>query len=103
MKNYIKNPDVTIYKGIKVDEDTTLKYETEDGNLIQELKNLEFTQITKTFNEKYDQEIKTVIHLKPNMIILFEDKERGYVVPVERFVTIGEAIEDLNYIKDLDK
>ena len=41
--------------------------------------------------------------MKEGMTILFEDENRGYVVPVEKFVTIGEALEDLNCIKDLDK
>ena len=103
MKNFIKNPDVTIYKGVNVDKKTTLKFEREDGNLRQELKNLEFVQFEKRQAENFESETKTTIHLKEGMTVLFEDEKRGYVVPLERYVTIGEALEDLNCIKDLDK
>ena len=103
MRNFIKNPDVTIYKGFIVDENSTLSYETKNGNIKQELKNLEFTQVQKIVTDNCDQTINTIIHLKPGMVVLFEDEKRGYVVPVERFVRISEAIEDLNYIIDLDK
>lgn len=103
MRNFIKNVDVTIYKGMIVNKDTKLSYEREDGKLKQELKDLEFNQWSKKETEDYESEIKTTIHLKEGMVVLFEDEDRGYVVPVEKYVTIGEAIEDLNCIKDLDK
>lgn len=103
MKNYIKNPDVTIYKGIEVDKNTKLKFEREDGKVKQELKNLEFVQYERREADDFESETKTTIHLKEGMIVLFEDEKRGYVVPVEKYVTIGEAREDLECIKDLDK
>ena len=103
MRNFIKNVDVTIYKGMIVNKDTELSYEREDGKLKQELKDLEFVQWSKKETEEYESEMKTTIHLKEGMVVLFEDEDRGYVVPVEKYVTIGEAIEDLNCIKDLDK
>lgn len=103
MKNFIKCPDVTIYRGIIVDKESTLKYEREDGKLTQELKDLEFVQHELRTVENVDYDIKTTIHLKEGMNVLFEDENRGYVVPVERYVTIGEALEDLECIKDLDK
>lgn len=103
MKNYIKSPDVTIYKGINVNKDTELKFERQDGKLKQELKSLEFVQYEKREADNFESEIKTIIHLKEGMVVLYEDDNRGYVVPVERYVIIGEALEDLECIKDLDK
>lgn len=103
MRNYIKNLDVTIYKGIEVDKNTKLKFEREDGKLRQELKNLKFVQHEKREADNFESETKTTIHLKEGMTVLFEDEKRGYVVPVEKYVTIGEALEDLECIKDLDK
>ena len=41
--------------------------------------------------------------MKEGMVVLFENENRGYVVPVDRYVRIGEALEDLECIKDLDK
>lgn len=103
MKVYIKSVDTTIYKGIEVNKDSKLEWKREDGKKHQVLENFEFIQEEKIEKEQYSQEIKTTIHLKEGDIVLFEDEERGYVVPVDKFVTIGEAIEDLDCIKDLDK
>lgn len=103
MRNYIKNPDVTIYKGVEVNKNTKLKFDRKDGKLKQRLKNLEFVQYETREADNFESETKTTIHLKEGMIVLYEDENRGYVVPVERYVTIGEALEDLECIKDLDK
>ncbi len=103
MRNFIKCPDVTIYKGVNVTKDTELTFEREDGKLKQELKNLEFRQYEKREAENFESETNSTIHLKEGMTVLYEDENRGYVVPVERYVTVGEAVEDMNCIKDLDK
>ena len=102
MKNLILIPNCEIYKGIVVDETTKLKYENKDKTIKQELKNLEFVQYQKMDTPEYSTETKTTIHLKKGMVVLFEDEIRGYVVPVNRYVTIKEAIQELEYIKDLD-
>jgi len=103
MRNYMKSPDVTIYRGVSVNKDTKLNFEREDGKLKQRLKDLKFIQIEKREADNFETETKTIIYLKEGMTVLFEDEKRGYVVPVERYVTIGEALEDLECIKDLDK
>ena len=46
---------------------------------------------------KYD----TTIQLADGDVLIFEDEGRGYIKPVEGFVTIEEAIADLENIKDL--
>ena len=102
MKNLVLIPNCEIYKGFTVDENSTLKYENKDKTLKQELKNLEFTQRQKVENPEYSTETKTTIHLKKGMVVLFEDEKSGYVVPVNKYVTIKEAIQELEYIKDLD-
>ena len=103
MKNFIKIPDVTVYKGIVVDKKSKLSFEREDGSLRQELKNLTFTQYEKRTADNFESEIKTTIHLKKGMVVLFEDENRGYVVPYERYVPIKEAYENIGYILDLDE
>ncbi len=102
MKNLILIPNCEIYKGIVVDENTTLKYENKDKTISQELKNLEFIQTQIIETSEYKTETKTTIYLKKGMVVLFENEERGYVVPVNKYVTIKEAIQELEYIKDLD-
>ena len=102
MKNLILIPNCEIYKGYIVDENTTLEYENNDKTIKQKLSNLEFTQIQIVNTPEYTTETKTIIHLKKGMTVLFENEQRGYVVPVNRYVTIKEAIQELDYIKDLD-
>jgi hypothetical protein len=33
--------------------------------------------------------------------MIFEEDGRGYIKPVEEFVTVKEAIEELEHIKDI--
>ncbi len=102
MKNFILIPNCEIYKGYVVDDSTILNYENKDKTIKQELKNLEFIQTEKKETDKYITETKTTIHLKKGMVVLFENEDRGYVVPVDRYVSIKEARQELEYIKDLD-
>ena len=99
----MKIPDVTLYAGVRVDKKTKLKFESVDGKVKQELNNLKFIQIEKREADNFESETKTTIFLKEGMVVLFENENRGYVVPVDRYVRIGEALEDLECIKDLDK
>ena len=39
--------------------------------------------------------------VKEGDVLIFEDEGRGYIKPVEDFVTIDEAIADLSNIRDL--
>ena len=103
MKNFVLIPNCEIYKGYVVDKNTTLNYENKDKTIKQELKNLEFIQYEKKDTSEFSTETKTTIHLKKGMVVLFENETRGYVVPVDKYVTIKEAIQELEYIKDLDK
>ena len=103
MNKYMKIPDVTLYAGLEADRDTVLNFESENGRIKQELKDLKFVQFEKRVGDNFESEIKTTIFLKEGMVVLFEDENRGYVVPANRYVRIGEALEDLEAIKDLDK
>lgn len=99
MKNYIRRPDINLHPGIRVDKDTVLEYKNE--NVEQKLENLVLHSMTKVSGENYESVYDTTINLKEGDILLYEDEGRGYIMPVESFVTIEEAIEDLTNIKDL--
>ena len=99
MKVFIRKPDINMYPGIRVDKDTSMEYKNE--NVEQTVKDLVFHSVTKVKGEGYESTYDTTIHLKEGDILIFEEEGRGYVKPVENFVTIGEAIADLEYIKDL--
>lgn len=87
--------------GIEVTKDTKLEYENE--NVKQYLVNLVFHSVTKVKGENYESVCDTTIYLKEGDILIFEEEGRGYIKPVEEFVTIGEAIEDFENIKSLDE
>lgn len=92
-------PDTALYQALKVSKETKLKYENEI--LMQTLENLVFTVITKTKGEKFESETKTTIFLNDGDIVIYENNERGYVVPVEEFKTVDEVIKELELIKEV--
>ena len=97
--NFIRKPSIDLYPGIRVAKDTVLEYKNE--NVDQTLKNLVFHSVTKVKGDGFESTYDTTIHLMEGDILVFEEEGRGYIKPVEQFVTIQEAIEDLTNIKDL--
>ena len=99
MEVFIRKPSIDLYPGVRVDKDTVLEYESE--TVKQTIKDLLLHSVAKIKGEGYESETTTTIYLKEGDILLFEDGERGYIKPVAGFVTIQEAIDDLENIKDL--
>ena len=97
MQVFIKKPSIDLYPGIKVDKDTVLEYKNE--NVEQRLENLVLHSITKIKGDGFESVYDTTIQLKVGDILVFEEEGRGYIKPVEDFVTIAEAIDDLTNIK----
>lgn len=99
MQVFIRKPSIDLYPGIRVENDTVLEYKNE--NVDQRLENLVFRSVTKVTGEGFESVYDTTIRLKEGDILIFEEEGRGYIKPVEGFVTIAEAIDDLTNIKDL--
>ena len=99
MQKFIRKPSIDMYGGIVVDKDTTLEYKNE--SVEQSLKDLVFKSVTTVKGENYTSTYDTTINLKEGDILVFEEEGRGYIKPVEEFVTVKEAIEELEHIKDL--
>ena len=99
MQNFIRKPSIDLYPGIRVDKDTVLEYENE--NVKQSLKDLTFHSVIKVKGESFESTYDTTIHLNEGDVLVFEEEGRGYIKPVDAFVSIAEAIEDLTNIKDL--
>lgn len=97
--NFVRKPSIDLYPGIRVDKDTVLEYKNE--NVKQTLKNLVFHSVTKVKGDGFKSKYDTTIELKEGDILIFEEEGRGYIKPVEQFVTIEEAIKDFEHIKDL--
>ena len=99
MDVFISKPSVTLYPGIRVTKETELEYHND--HVEQSLKDLVFRSVTKVEGENYKSQYDTTIFLNEGDILIYEEEGRGYIKPVDGFVTIAEAIEDLTNIKDL--
>lgn len=97
--NFIRKPSIDLYPGIRVEKDTVLEFRNE--NVEQKLENLILHTKMNVKGEGYESTYDTTIWLKEGDVLIFEEDSRGYVKPVDSFVTIEEAIEDLTCIKDL--
>ncbi len=97
MQVFIRKPSIDLYSGVRVDKDTVLEYKNE--NVEQTLKDLVFHSVTKIKGDSFESVYDTTIKLKEGDVLVFEAEGRGYIKPVEDFVTIAEAIEDLTNIK----
>ena len=99
MQVFIQKPSVDLYPGMKVDKDSAFEYKNE--NVEQELRDLVFRSKTKVKGEGFESVYDTTIYLKEGDVLVFEEEGRGYIKPVEEFVTVAEAIEELSCIKDM--
>ena len=97
--NFIKRPSIDLYPGVRVTKDTELEFETE--NVKQTIKDLVLHSVTKVKGDGFESKCDTTIQLADGDVLIFEDEGRGYIKPIEGFVTIEEAIADLENIKDL--
>ena len=99
MQKFISKPSIDMYSGIKVTKDTTLEYENE--NVKQTLKDLVLDSTTTVKGEGYTSTYHTVITLNEGDVLIFEEEGRGYIKPIGQFVTVEEAIKELEYIKEV--
>ena len=98
MQKFINKPSIDMLAGIKVTKETTLEYKNE--NVEQTLKDLVFDSKTTVKGDNFTSEYHTVITLNEGDILIFEEEGRGYIKPVEQFVTVEEAIKELECIKE---
>ena len=99
MQVFIRKPSIDLFPGIRVEKDTEFEYKNE--NVEQTLKDLVFHSVTKVKGDGFESTYNTTIWLQEGDILIFEDEGRGYIKPVEAFVAVAEAIDDLTNIKDL--
>lgn len=97
MQVFIQRPSIDMFPGIRVTKDMVIDYEND--KVKQTINDLVFHSVTKVTGEGYESVYDTTIHLKEGDVLIFEDEGRGYIKPVEPFVTVEEAIEDLVSIK----
>lgn len=97
MQLFVRKPSIDLYPGVKVDKDTVLEYKNE--NVEQTVENLVLHTVTKAKGTGYESTLDTTIWLEEGDVLVFEEECRGYIKPVDSFVSIQEAIEDFESIK----
>lgn len=96
---FIRKPSIDMIPGIKVTKDTDIEFSNE--NVKQTIKNLILHSVTIVKGDGYESSYDTTINLNEGDVLLFEDEERGYIKPIETFVLVKEAIEELECIKEM--
>lgn len=99
MQVFTRKPTLDLYHGIRVDKDTNLEYKNE--HVEQKVENLILHSVQRTSTDDYDSTYDITVRLKEGDVLIFEEEGRGYIKPIDDFVTIAEAIEDFENIKDL--
>jgi hypothetical protein len=99
MQVFVQRPSVDLFPGIRVTKDMVIDYENE--KVKQTVNDLVFRSVTKVTGKNFESVNDTTIYLEEGDILIFEEEGRGYIKPVEPFVTIDEAIDDLTNVKDL--
>lgn len=90
----IKKPSLDTEPGIKVTKDLELEFKNE--NVEQTLKDLTLHTIMKVHGEGYKSTYDTIINLEEGEYLVFEEEGRGYIKPLEPFMTIEEARKELD-------
>lgn len=99
MQVFIRRPNIELLTGVRVTKDTKLEFENE--NVKQTVENLVLWSVSTIKGEGYESTNETTIYLNEGDVLIFEEEGRGYIKPLEAFVSIAEAIDDLTNIKDL--
>lgn len=97
MERFIRRPNVDLYHGVRVTKDTVLDYKSD--NVEQKVENLVLYTTLRAKGEGYENESHIKVYLEEDDVLIFEDEGRGYIKPVERVVTVDEAIADLMDVK----
>ena len=98
MKNYIVRPDITFYPGIRVDEKTKLDFKND--KVTQTIENLKLHSIIIEKNDNYECKSELTINLDIGDVIIL-DNDRGYILPAFPLVTVKEAIEEFECLKEV--
>ena len=99
MERFIRMPNVDLYHGVRITKDTVLDYKND--NVEQTVENLVLRTTLRAKGEGYESESHIRVDLTEGDILIFVDEGRGYIKPVERLVTVEEAIENLADVKEV--
>lgn len=101
MQKFIPKPETEAYNGIRVTKDTSLTFENEFVK--QTLEGLVLISESTTHGNNYDSTTKTRVYLAEGDVLIFEPEKRGYIYPTYPFVTVEEAIAELECVLETMK
>lgn len=99
-KSFIRQPSIDMYAGIIVSKDTDEIFENE--HVKQTIKDLVMISEMRDKGEGYESVYNVKVFLEEGDVLIY-DENRGYIKPVERFVTVPEAIEELRCVHECHK
>lgn len=92
----IRQPNINMVAGIKVTKDTDISFENEAVK--QSIKDLVYHGTTKIKGENFEGKNEITVTLNEGDIVIYDGEERGYIVPAQRFMTVEEAIKELECV-----
>jgi hypothetical protein len=100
-KKFIRQPSIDMYAGIIVTKDTVLEYENKQVK--QTVKDLKLHSVMTDKEEAYESTYDVTVFLAEGDILIFDEGGRGYIKPVENFMTVDEAIDELKCVLECTK
>lgn len=97
---FIRQPSIDMYAGIIVAKGTEATFESE--HVKQTIKDLVLTSEMRDKGEGYESTYNVKVFLEEGDALIFDD-QRGYIKPVERFMTVPEAIDELKCVHECHK
>ena len=98
---FMRQPNIDMVVGIKVSKDTDISFENDVVK--QTIKGLVMRTVATVKGDTYESICDTTIQLKEGDVLIFEEDGRGYIKPVETFMTVEEAIEELECVKAVNE
>lgn len=92
---FIRQPNIHTIPGIVVDKTTEINFERE--GLKQTIKDLALHSEMVLRGENYEGRTEATVYLEEGDVLLF-DESRGYLKPTESFMTVEDAIKELECV-----
>jgi hypothetical protein len=92
----IRQPNINMVAGIKVTKDTDISFEND--TVKQSIKNLVYKAANTIKGDNFEGKNEITVNLNEGDIVVYDGDERGYIVPAQRFMTVDEAIKELECV-----
>ena len=94
----IRQPDINMVAGIRVTKDTNI--ELENDSVKQSIKDLVYRSTMTMKGDNFEGKNEITVNLNEGDYVVYNGEDRGYVVPAQRFMTVNEAIKELECVRE---